>query len=73
MADNAKVSRFERFRKGIVRFFKEIRTELKKVVWLSWKQLKNNTITVLLACLLVGAVIWIADLLLSQLVGLLFV
>jgi preprotein translocase subunit SecE len=53
-----------------VKFFKELRSELKKVVWLNMKQLKNNTVTVLLACLLVGSIIWIADILLDELVKL---
>lgn len=70
MADNANVSKLVKMKKNIVKFFKEIRSELKKVVWLTWKQLKNNTVTVLLACLLIGAVIWIVDLILTQLVSL---
>jgi preprotein translocase subunit SecE len=53
-----------------VKFFKELRSELKKVVWLNMNQLKNNTVTVLLACLLVGSIIWIADILLDELVKL---
>ena len=51
-----------------VRFVKEIRAELKKVIWPNRKQLTNNTITVLLASLLVGAIIWSADFILTQIV-----
>lgn len=43
------------------RFFKEIRMEMKKVIWPSRQQLINNTLVVLSACLIVGVVIWIAD------------
>jgi len=61
MADEVKVSKFSAVRKNTVKFFKEVRTELKKVIWPNRAQLTNNTITVLLCCLLVGALIWIFD------------
>jgi preprotein translocase subunit SecE len=67
MAENTKVSRFANFRKNFVRFFKEIRTELKKVIWPTREQLVNNTITVLITCLVIGAIIWIADFAFTQL------
>lgn len=44
-----------------VRFFREIRMELKKVIWPTREQLVNNTLIVFAACLLVGVVIWVAD------------
>jgi preprotein translocase subunit SecE len=43
------------------RFFKEIRMEMKKVIWPSKKQLINNTLMVFAACVMVGIVVWIAD------------
>ncbi|MDD4494219.1 MAG: preprotein translocase subunit SecE [Eubacteriales bacterium] len=55
--------------KKIFRFFKEVRSELKKVVWPNRKQLLNSTVSVLLACLLVGALIWISDWLLLLIVS----
>lgn len=63
MAENEikKVSRFKRSGQGIVRLYKEIRAELKKVIWPNRTQLINNTVTVLLFCLIVGGIIWIAD------------
>jgi preprotein translocase subunit SecE len=54
-----------KFGKKAVRLFKEIRSELKKVIWPSRQQLVNYTISVLIACVLIGIVIWIADALLS--------
>jgi preprotein translocase subunit SecE len=45
----------------IIKFFKEVRSELKKVIWPTKQQLFNNTLTVLLACLVVGALIWTTD------------
>ncbi len=54
--------------KKIVKLFKEIRSELKKVIWPNREQLTNNTITVLLACFLIGIIIWIADFVLNLIV-----
>lgn len=45
----------------ISKFFKEIRTEMKKVIWPTRQQLINNTLIVFAACLVVGVVIWVAD------------
>ena len=47
--------------KRVGKFFKEIRMEMKKVVWPTRKQLINNTLIVLTACFAVGIVIWVAD------------
>jgi len=68
MAENTNVSKFANIRRNFARFFKEIRTELKKVIWPTREQLFNNTITVLLTCLIVGLIIWIADFGLTKLV-----
>ncbi len=63
MAENEvkKVSRIKRSGQNVARLFREIKAELKKVIWPSRAQLINNTITVLLFCLIVGAIIWVAD------------
>lgn len=64
MAENEgkkKVNFFMRTGKGMAKLFREIRAELKKVIWPSRSQLINNTATVLLFCLIVGAIIWAAD------------
>lgn len=61
MAEEIKVSKFAKFQKNFVKFFKEIRSELKRVIWPTREQLINNTVTVLAACLVVGVLIWIAD------------
>lgn len=68
MAENAGTSKLAVARKNLVRFFKDIRTELKKVIWPTRQQLLNNTVTVLLTCLVVGAIIWIADEVLTKIV-----
>lgn len=43
------------------RWFREMRSELKKIVWPSGKDVSKNTVTVLLCALLVGVCIWIFD------------
>ena len=43
----------------IKRFFRELKSELKKVVWPSKRQMINNTLIVLLCVL--GVFIWVFD------------
>ena len=43
------------------RWFREMKSELKKVVWPSGKETAKNTGTVLLCSVIVGAFIWIFD------------
>lgn len=58
----------------ISKWFREMRSELKKVVWPSKKQVLQNTLVVLLCVLAVGVFIWIFDaigsLLVQWLIGL---
>ena len=68
MTENARTSKLADARKKIVKFFKDIRNELKKVIWPTRDQLTNNTITVLMVCFLVGAIIWISDEVLTKVV-----
>ncbi len=63
----ANTSKLNKVKKSFIRFFKEIRLELKKVIWPSRKQLINNTATVLASCLIVGVLLWVIDLGLGQL------
>lgn len=46
---------------NVIKFAKEVKNELKKVVWPTKAQLINNTITVLIACAIVAVIIFIAD------------
>ncbi|MBO5743993.1 MAG: preprotein translocase subunit SecE [Clostridia bacterium] len=46
----------------IVRFFKELKSELKKVVWPSKKQVIKNSLIVIAAVIIIGIVIWVLDL-----------
>ncbi len=68
MAENASTSKLANARKRFVKFFKDIRNELKKVIWPTRDQLVNNTITVLMVCLLVGIIIWVSDEVLTKIV-----
>lgn len=45
----------------ITGFFKESKTELKKVTWPTRQELFANTVVVLCAVVLVAAAIWVAD------------
>ena len=45
----------------IANYFKEVKAELKKVVWPTASTTAKNTGTVLLCSLVVGACIWIFD------------
>ena len=59
-----KVSFFDKvknFFKGIGKYFKDTKGELKKVVWPTASTTAKNTGTVLLCSLVVGACIWIFD------------
>ena len=52
----------------IARWFREMKSELKKVQWPTRKQTLNNTLTVIVCVILVGAFIWVFDLLAHQIV-----
>ena len=43
-------------------FFKELRTELKKVVWPTPKQLVNNTVAVITIVLITAVIVFVLDL-----------
>ena len=47
--------------KRIFRFFRDYKSEVKKIVWPGWKDVIKNTVIVLIMCVLVGAFIWLVD------------
>ena len=75
MAEKAKNEKKEGFLKRVAHHFvkgcKDMRGEMKKVVWPSKKQVINNTAVVLACCVIVCVFIWILDGALSGLVNLL--
>ena len=68
---NKKPNFFVRTGKRLAKWFREMRSELKKVVWPSGKQLVNNTVVVLVAVLIVGIIVCLFDLGAGELIGLL--
>ncbi len=61
MAEAKKENFFVRTGKRISRWFREMKSELKKVVWPTKSQMVNNTLIVLACVLVVGIFIWIFD------------
>ncbi len=45
----------------IKNWFIDMKAELKRVIWPSFKKIRNNTLIVLIFVLVVGAIIWILD------------
>jgi len=52
----------EGFGSKIVRFFKDCKSELKKIVWYGKKQTLKSTLLVIIAIVLSGAIIGVLDL-----------
>ena len=48
-------------KKSVVKYFKDARSEFKKVVWPSRKQVINNTIVVIVSMVVSGLAIWGMD------------
>ena len=61
MAEVKKQNWFKRFFGGIARYFRELRSELKKVVWPTPKQVAKNTLIVLACVVFIGVFIWVFD------------
>ncbi len=53
---------FARAAKAVGTYFRELKSELKKVVWPSGKQVRNNTLIVIVAVILVGVLVALLDL-----------
>ena len=62
MAEAKKTNWFVRAWGGICRYFRELRSELKKVTWSTPKQVLKNTLIVAACVLVVGVFIWLFDL-----------
>ena len=56
--------------KRIVRFFRDYKSEVKKIVWPSFKEVLRNTVIVLIMCAIIGVIIWLVDFGLGQLLEL---
>ncbi len=51
----------EKKQNGIVKYFKGVKSEFKKVTWPSFKQILNNTTTVIVSVIVVGLFIFVLD------------
>ena len=58
-----KANKVNKVNKGnrIARWLREMRSELKKVQWPTWKQVLKNTGVVILCVLVIGIFIWVFD------------
>ena len=61
MAEVKKENWFKRTWGGLCRYFRELRSELKKVVWSTPKQVLKSTLIVIACVLVVGVFIWVFD------------
>lgn len=59
--DKSKKASAKKPKKGIVKYFKDAKAEFKKVVWPTPKNTTNNTIVVIVVCLLAGLFIFGVD------------
>ena len=61
MAEANKKNWFARAWSGICKYFRELRSELKKVTWPTAQQTLKNTLIVAACVLVVGVFIWLFD------------
>ncbi|MBQ6890391.1 MAG: preprotein translocase subunit SecE [Oscillospiraceae bacterium] len=61
MAETKKENWFKRTWGKIKKYFRELKSELGKVVWPTPKQVAKNTLIVLACVAIVGAFIWVFD------------
>ena len=61
MAEVKKENWFKRAWSAICRYFRELKSELKKVVWATPKQVLKSTLVVVACVLVVGVFIWLFD------------
>lgn len=51
------------FLQKMANYFKDVKSELKKVVWPTFKKVRQNTLVVIVYVAIVGVVIWALDML----------
>lgn len=54
----------------VIQFFRDYKSEVKKIVWPGFKDVAKNTLIVIIMCLIVGALIWLEDFGLGKLIAL---
>lgn len=73
MAATKKPSKLREFGGRTIKFFREVRTELKKVLWPSRSEVLFNTGVVLVTVVLVAVSIWVIDSVVTQALRLIIV
>lgn len=58
---SAKASGKKTIPQRVVKFFREYKSEIKKIVWPGPRQVVKNTVVVIIVCLLIGGFIWLLD------------
>jgi preprotein translocase subunit SecE len=66
----AKANKTKTIWQRIVLFLRDNKSEVKKIVWPSLRDVLKNTFTVLVMCLVIGALIWVVDFGLGSLIEL---
>ncbi len=66
----AKATNGKTIAQRVVLFFRDYKSEIKKIVWPSFKDVVKNTGIVLIMCAVVGALIWLVDFGLGKLIEL---
>ncbi len=66
----AKATNGKTIAQRVVLFFRDYKSEVKKIVWPSFKDVVKNTGIVLIMCAVVGALIWLVDFGLGKLIEL---
>ena len=61
MAEAKKANWFSRTFGKVAKYFRELRSELEKVVWLTYQQVLKNTLVVAACVVVVGLFIWLFD------------
>ena len=61
MSEVKKENWFKRTWGSVCQYFRELKSELKKVVWSTPKQVLKNTLVVIACVLVVGIFIWLFD------------
>ena len=56
--------------KRVIRFFRDYKSEVKKIVWPNWTEVAKNTFIVLVICLIIGLFIWAVDFGIAKLIEL---
>ena len=61
MAEVKKENWFKRKWNGLTKWFRGMKSELKKVVWPTWSQVVNNTLVVIVVSVIFAVIIGVID------------